>query len=70
VSNEVSIMTSARQSVSFSLSNLRALLGSQPHSKQMRPYEREIDRLLNACDDEPPVVRRHVGLLKRRVWWV
>ena len=46
MSNEVSTMTNARQSVSFTLANLLAHLGSLPHANDMTAYEREIDRLL------------------------
>lgn len=70
MSNEVSIMTSARQTLSFTLTSLCAQLGLQLHSNQKTPYERELDRLLDACEDEPPIARRYVGLLKRKAWWV
>jgi hypothetical protein len=63
-------MTSARQTLSITLAGLRDYLGSQPKSKQMTSYERGLDRVLNACEDEPLGVRRYVGLLKRRAWWV
>ena len=53
-------MTSARQILSFTLGSLLAHLGSQSHSSQVTAYERELDRLLNACEDEPPVLRRYV----------
>jgi hypothetical protein len=70
VSNEVSIMTNARQTLSSTLASLCAYLGSQPQSEQKTSYELELDRLLNACEAEAPGVRRYVGLLKRRAWWV
>jgi hypothetical protein len=63
-------MTSARQTLSFTLASLCAYLGSRPNSKQRAPYERELDHLLDACEDEPLGVRRYVGLLKRRAWSV
>ena len=63
-------MTSVRQILSFTLGSLLAQLGSQSHSSQATAYERELDRLLNACEDEPPVLRRYVCLLKKRAWWV
>jgi hypothetical protein len=63
-------MTSARQILSFTLDGLLAHLVSLSHSNQQTAYERELDRVLNACEDEPPVVRRYVGTLKKRAWWV
>jgi hypothetical protein len=63
-------MTSAQQILSFTLRSLISHLGSLWPSNQQTAYERELDRLLNACEDEPPVVRRHVGILKKRAWWV
>ena len=63
-------MTSARQILSFTLGSLLGYSGSQSYSNQETAYERELDRLLNACEDEPPVVRRYVGLLRKRAWWV
>ena len=47
-------MTSVRQILSFTLGSLLAQLGSQSHSGQATAYERELGRLLNACEDEPP----------------
>jgi hypothetical protein len=70
MSSDVSIMTSARQTLWLVLASLCTHLGSQAHHNQKTPYERELDRLLNASEDEPPVVRRYVGLLKGRAWWV
>jgi hypothetical protein len=70
VSNEVRIMMNARQTISFTLPSLWAYLGWQPQSEQKTTYERELDRLLTACEDEAPGVRRYIGLLKRRAWWV
>ena len=63
-------MTSAQQVLSFMLGSLFARLGSLSHSNQQTAYERELDRLLSACEDEPPGVRRHVGILRKRAWWV
>ena len=63
-------MTDTQQIVSFTLSSLFSRLGSLWRSNQQTAYERELDRLLNACEDEPPVVRRHVGILRKRAWWV
>ena len=63
-------MTNARQTLSFLLVRLCAYLGSQPQSEQKTTYELELDGLLNACEDEAPSVRRYVGLLKRKAWWV
>ena len=64
-------MTGARQILSFTLGSLFAHWGSPSHSNDKTAYERELDRLLNACDDEPPAVRRLqekclVGLTKSR----
>ena len=59
-------MTSAQQTLFVALSRL----GSLWPSNQQTAYELELDRLLNACEDEPPVVRCHVGVLRKRAWWV
>jgi hypothetical protein len=63
-------MTGARQILSFTLGSLFARWGSLSHANDKTAYERELDRLLNACDDEPPAVRRQVGILRKSAWWV
>ena len=63
-------MTGARQILSFTLGSLFAHWGSLSHANDKTAYERELDRLLNACDDEPPAVRRQVGILRKSAWWV
>ena len=63
-------MTNARQMLSFMLGSLFGHLGALPHSNRETAYERALDRLLSACKDEPPAVRRHVEILKNRAWWV
>ena len=54
-------MTGARQILSFTLGSLFAHWGSLSHANDKTAYERELDRLLNACDDELPAVRRRSG---------
>ncbi len=63
-------MTGARQILSFTLGSLFAHWGSPSHANDKTAYERELDRLLNACDDEPPAARRQVGILRKSAWWV
>jgi hypothetical protein len=62
-------MTGARQIVSFTLSSLFAHCGCRMQMTKTA-YERELDRLLNACEDEPLAVRRQVGMLRKSAWWV
>lgn len=50
MSYEVTIRTSARKTLSFALAGLRDYFGSQPKSKQMTSHDRELERLLNACE--------------------
>jgi hypothetical protein len=63
-------MTGARQIFSFTLGSLFARWGSPSRANENTAYERELDRLLNACEDEPPAARRQVGMLRKSAWWV
>ena len=70
MSNEVNTMTNPLQTLSFMLARLCAYLGLQSQSQQKTTYELDLNRVLNACEDEAPGVRRYVRSLKRRAWWV
>ena len=55
--------------------DLMLALPAIPRKRQLRSqdqttYQRELARLLAACEDEPAHVRRYVGSLKRSAWWV
>jgi hypothetical protein len=63
-------MTDARQIVSFTLSSLFAHCGYCRVQMTKTAYERELDRLLDASEDEPPAARRQVGMLRKSAWWV
>ena len=63
-------MTGARQIVSVTLSSLLTRCGYCRMQMTKTAYERELDRLLDACEDEPPVVRQQVGTLRKNAWWV
>ena len=63
-------MTGARQILSLTLSSLAAHWGYRGMQKTKTAYERKLDRLLNACEDEPPSVRQQVGMLRKSAWWV
>jgi hypothetical protein len=63
-------MTSARWIVSFTLSSLFAHCGYCRMQKTKTAYERKLDRVLDACEDEPASVRQQVGMLRKGAWWV
>ena len=63
-------MTGARQIFSFMLSSLFARWRSLSPANDKTAYERKLDRLLNACEDEPPSARQQVGMLRKSAWWV
>ena len=70
MANGKTAMASGQQTVAAALANLCSCLGSWTRANQESPSERELDRLLKACEDEPVGVRRHVAMLKRKAWWV
>jgi hypothetical protein len=61
-------MTGARQIVS--LSSLFARWGYGGMQMTKTAYERELDRLLDACEDEPASVRQQVGVFRKSAWWI
>jgi len=63
-------MTGARQMLSLTLRSLVAHWGYGRMQMTETAGERELDLLLNACEDEPPAVRRQVRMLRKRAWWV
>jgi hypothetical protein len=63
-------MTAARQVLSFTLRSLFGHWRSLWPANDKTVYERELDRLLRACEDEPLAVRRQIGMLRKSAWWV
>jgi hypothetical protein len=63
-------MTGARQILSFTLGSLFAHWGYCRMQMTKTAYERELDRLLDASEDEPPALSRQVGILRKSAWWV
>ena len=63
-------MTGARRIVSLTLSSLFVQCGYCRMKMTKTAYERELGRLLNASEDEPPAARRQVGMLRKSARWV
>ena len=63
-------MTGARRIFSLMLSSLFARWRSLSPANDKTAYERKLDRLLNACEDEVPSARQQVGMLRKSASWV
>jgi hypothetical protein len=70
MSNEANLATSAWQNVMLALANMYGCLWARPHSERETLRERDVNRLLDACEDEPLQVKRFVASQKARGWWV
>jgi hypothetical protein len=66
--NRANAIARRRQALACALVGRRYSLVPRPRVKQDTPSE--LDRLLRACESEPPEIKRHIAMLKRRAWWV
>src|SRR5438045_3399100 len=69
MSNEASLATTAWQNMMLTLANMYGCLWAQPPERETL-HEREVNRLLDACEDESSQVKRFVASQKSRGWWV